>query len=155
MKIRAVKIIDGAAPIISCQSEISQIKLVSKRPLNGEEIRDIFRMISDKQITLQLITVHITQIVFSVPCLMAGAVMDLFSQSEYRINAINDCAEVNISGVQVSDVPQITGEIIETLSSLNVAILHLTTSQSSVSVLVEQAHLPAARNTIHAALHLF
>lgn len=150
MKIKAVKITDGITPVLSCQSKISQIKLTAPRPLSDVELQDIFRTISDQQITVQLITVHAAQLVFSVPSTMTGAIVDQFCQ-DYHIKAV-DCAQISISGVQSNHVSEITAKIINTLSSMNVSILHLTTSQAWVSVLIEQPHLARARSAIRAAL---
>jgi aspartate kinase len=152
MKIRAVRITDGTLPVLSCQSGITQIKLLANHPFSGQEIQAIFQMIANHQISLQRINLHLDQIVFSVPCAAADSITFLFDKPDYVINRNSNCAEINISGGQISDIPEIMAKIIETLSCANVSILQLSTSQAFVSVLIEQADLAKASSVIRAAL---
>lgn len=153
MKTTAVKITDGTNPALSCQSLITQIKILANHPFTDQEIHDVFQMISKNKISLQRITIHANQIVFSVPFEMTNDIIFLFSKSEYLIKN-NVCAAINISEGQINDIPELTAKIIKALGYANVLILQLITSQSFVSVLIEQQNLTKARSALREALQL-
>jgi aspartokinase len=155
METEAVQIIDGIPHELSCQSGITQIKLLADHPFSSQEIQTVFQTASNYQISLQRIDVHGNQIVFSIPFATTGGFLSLFNESDYHIQTVQHCAAINISIGQIDDIPEITATVIETLNSVDVPILQLITTQSFLSVLVEQCHLPKVRTTLGASLSPF
>lgn len=94
MQAGSIRIIDGTPPVLSCQSEVAQIKIMANHPFSGQEIQAIFQTIANRQIALQRITIHVDQIGFSVPRAMTGSIVPLFRHSQYRITANGNCAAI-------------------------------------------------------------
>ncbi|EGO63861.1 ACT domain-containing protein [Acetonema longum] len=150
METEAIIIMDGTPPVLSCQSEITQIAILANHPFSNQEIQAVFQTVADHQIALQRINLQKNQIVFSIPSAMTGAILSLLPKLEYHITTISRCATINISGGQVDDVPKITANILKMLHSMSIPLLQLNTSQTFISILIEQCHLTKAKGAIEA-----
>lgn len=154
MKTEAVTIIDGTPPVLSYQSEITQITILADHPFSNQELQTVFQAVADHQIALQRINLQADQIVFSIPFAMTGDILSLIPNLEYHIRTISNCAAINISGRQAETAPAIITKILATLSSMNIPLLQLSTSQTFTSILIEQRHLTKARDAIEAHCRL-
>ena len=152
MKIRAVKIVDKTLPVISCQSGIAQIELLGNHSFSAQEIQTLFQMIAVQQVPLQCINLDAAQIVFAVPCSASDDIALLLAAAGHKVNTIGDCAEINVSGIQMEHATAIAAKILAALRMTGISILQLKTSHASVSVLIQQPDLISAKQAIQTAL---
>lgn len=111
----------------------------------------IFTSLAEKNISVDFINIFPDHIVFTLPQTALEDAQNLFEKNDVQYTIIENCAKVAIVGAGITGVPGIVSKIVTTLADNDVSIYQSADSYTTIWILVAEADLKIAINSLHAA----
>lgn len=140
------KIITG----ITHLSNRSQISVL----FDNEDNNEIFDMLADNKISIDLINVFPTYKVFTVDTKDVPRVEDILNGLDLKYKIINNCSKIAVIGNGMKGVPGVMAKILRALNQNGIKILQTADSHSTIWCLVKEEDTFKAINVLHKAFEL-
>ena len=111
----------------------------------------IFTSLAELNISVDFINIFPDHIVFTLPKTALEDAQLLFEKQDVSYTYIKNCAKVAIVGAGITGVPGIVSKIVTTLADNSVAIYQSADSYTTIWILVAEADLRVAVNSLHTA----
>ncbi|MEA4849450.1 MAG: aspartate kinase [Clostridiaceae bacterium] len=113
--------------------------------------RDIFELLKEEKISIDIISEAQDQTVFIVDSDAAAAVEAILKQAyaEYRI--IDNCSKIFLIGNKTNGMQEVMSKLVKTLEVNNVNVLQIATSHRAICCLIGEADNKKALNELHNA----
>ncbi|MDQ0217023.1 aspartate kinase [Peribacillus cavernae] len=143
------RIVTGIAHV----SKITQIKVTAKKGQYDLQAQ-VFKAMAQASISVDFINISPNGVVYTVTDEMTrraiGILMDLGHEPIIQKN----CAKVSVVGAGINGVPGVAAKIVTALSEKGIGILQSADSHTTIWVLVKEADLVEAVNSLHDAFQL-
>lgn len=140
---------DRIATGVTYLADIAQIKV----DINNNDFSvasfNVFKIMADNGISVDLINVHPGQIMFTVADSLANNASAKLIESGYGIEVISGCAKVSVVGGGMREVPGVMASFVEALAVNNIPILQTVDSHTSISALIKKADIQTAVTSLH------
>ena len=134
-------------------SNITQIKVFAKK--NQYDLQsEVFKAMANESISVDFINISPNQVIYTVTEEMAEKAISILHSLGYEPSIEHDCAKVSVVGAGMAGVPGVTSKIVGALSENGIRILQSADSHTTIWVLVKQADLATAVNSLHDAFEL-
>lgn len=111
----------------------------------------IFTSLAEMNISVDFINIFPDHIVFTLPQTALEDAKKLFKKQDVHYTVIENCAKVAIVGAGITGVPGIVSKIVTTLADNDVSIYQSADSYTTIWILVAEADLKVAINSLHTA----
>jgi len=145
------KVFDKVATGVTYLTDICQIKMFK---LDDHESVNVFKLLADDGISVDLINVSPGQLMFTIAQSFMHCIQSKFESLGYKVEFVLDCAKVSVVGGGMREVPGVMANFIEALSDNKIEILQTVDSHTSISCLVEKKHLKKSLEALHEKFHL-
>lgn len=126
---------------------LTQFRVEADRVLQEK----IFTSLTELEISVDFINIFPDHIVFTLPQTALENAQVLFEKQGVSYTYIENCAKVAIVGAGITGVPGIVSKIVRTLADNSVAIYQSADSYTTIWILVAEADLRVAVNSLHTA----
>ena len=134
-------------------SNITQIKVFAKK--NQYDLQsEVFKAMANESISVDFINISPNQVIYTVTEEMAKKAISILHSLGYEPSIEHDCAKVSVVGAGMAGVPGVTSKIVGALSENGIRILQSADSHTTIWVLIKQADLATAVNSLHDAFEL-
>jgi aspartate kinase len=134
-------------------SNITQIKVFAKK--NQYDLQsEVFKAMANESISVDFINISPNQVIYTVTEEMAKKAISILHSLGYEPSIEYDCAKVSVVGAGMAGVPGVTSKIVGALSENGIRILQSADSHTTIWVLIKQADLATAVNSLHDAFEL-
>lgn len=140
---------DRIATGVTFLKNIAQIKIDIKADMSSESSFQVFKLMAQHGISVDLINVHPGQIMFTVNDEVADRAADKLQECGYLPCVTGDCAKVSVVGGGMREVPGVMASFVEALAVNRIPILQTVDSHTSISALVKNQDVPAAVTALH------
>ena len=140
---------DRVATGVTYINNIAQIKINLHDLTSNIASFNIFKLMSDNGISIDLINVHPGQIMFTVTEELAEKATMQLHELGCDVQTTLGCAKVSVVGGGINGVPGVMANFVEALALNNIPILQTVDSHTSISVLIEKAFLQSAVTALH------
>jgi aspartate kinase len=128
---------------VTCIGNRAQLKIKVDQQKNDTSLQ-VFKVMADSSISVDLINIHPEQIVFTVFEDVARNAAVKLEEAGYKVQTELNCAKVSIVGGGLGEVPGVMASFVEALQSSNISILQTVDSPTSISALIKSAVIEAA-----------
>jgi aspartate kinase len=128
---------------VTCIGNRAQLKINIDKQKNDTSLQ-VFKVMADSGISVDLINIHPEQIMFTVFEDVARNAASKLEEVGYRVQTELNCAKVSIVGGGLGEVPGVMASFVEALQSSNILILQTVDSPTSISALITSALVEAA-----------
>lgn len=140
---------DRVATGVTYLADIAQIKVDINNNDSSVASFNVFKIMADNGISVDLINVHPGQIMFTVADSLADKASDKLVESGYNIEVISGCAKVSVVGGGMREVPGVMASFVEALAVNDIPILQTVDSHTSISALIKKADIQTAVTSLH------
>lgn len=140
---------DRIATGVTYLADIAQIKVDINNNDSSVASFNVFKIMADNGISVDLINVHPGQIMFTVADSLANNASAKLIESGYGIEVISGCAKVSVVGGGMREVPGVMASFVEALAVNNIPILQTVDSHTSISALIKKADIQTAVTSLH------
>ncbi|MDO6355464.1 MULTISPECIES: aspartate kinase [unclassified Caloramator] len=140
------KIITG----ITHMSNRSQVSV----HFNEDDSNEIFDILADNKISIDLINVFPKYKVFTVDTKDIYKVEEILKELKLEYNIINNCSKIAVIGNGMKGVPGVMAKILKTLNENGIKVLQTADSHSTIWCLVKDEDTIKAINLLHKAFEL-
>jgi len=140
------KIITG----ITHMSNRSQVSV----HFNEDDSNEIFDILADNMISIDLINVFPKYKVFTVDTKDIYKVEEILKELKLEYNIINNCSKIAVIGNGMKGVPGVMAKILKTLNENGIKVLQTADSHSTIWCLVKDEDTIKAINLLHKAFEL-
>ncbi|MFB9987695.1 aspartate kinase [Bacillus benzoevorans] len=134
-------------------SNITQIKVFAKKGQYDLQT-EVFKGMANENISVDFINISPNQVVYTVTAEMTDKALSVLHELGHEPVLERDCAKVSVVGAGMAGVPGVTSKIVAALSEKGIRILQSADSHTTIWVLVKQADLITAVNSLHDAFEL-
>lgn len=134
-------------------SDITQIKVFAKKGQYDLQT-EVFKGMANENISVDFINISPNQVVYTVTAEMTDKAISILRDLGHEPVIERDCAKVSVVGAGMAGVPGVTSKIVGALSEKGIRILQSADSHTTIWVLVKQADLITAVNSLHDAFEL-
>lgn len=134
-------------------SKISQIK-VSARKGQYDLQAEVFKAMANASISVDFINISPNAVVYTVTDEMTERATEILMELGHEPIIQTDCAKVSVVGAGINGVPGVAAKIVTALSEKGISILQSADSHTTIWVLVKEADLVDAVNSLHDAFQL-
>jgi len=114
----------------------------------------IFRVMEDKEISVNFINISASFIAFTIPMEVADEAEKLLKNEGFHVEVTKDCAKVSAVGADMTGDPGVLATLTSTLIDNDVQILQAADSHTTIWVLIRDKHIKEAVNALHEAFEL-
>ena len=140
---------DRIATGVTYLSNIAQIRVQLAATMSTEAGFQVFKTMSENNISVDLINVLPDQIMFTVGQDMMDKANERLSALGFEVDIVPGCAKVSVVGGGMREVPGVMAAFVEALALNGISILQTVDSHASISVLIRQVHLTQAVQALH------
>jgi aspartate kinase len=112
---------------------------------------DIPKLLTDKKISIDIISEIQDQKVFIVDSDAAVEVENILKQLNIEYRIINNCCKIFLIGNNISGMQEVMSKLVRTLEVNNVNVLQIANSHKTICCLIEEADNKKALNELHRA----
>lgn len=140
---------DRIATGVTSLSNIAQIRVnIDAGAAHGSSFQ-VFKLMAESCISVDLINVHPGQIMFTVAGDAAERAVNRLKEGGYQVGVTYDCAKVSVVGGGMREVPGVMASFVEALATNKISILQTVDSHTSISALVKREDVQAAVLALH------
>ncbi|SEF46130.1 aspartate kinase [Caloramator fervidus] len=121
---------------------------------DGEDNNDIFDILAQNKISIDLINVFPNYKVFTIDSKDVPKVEEILKSLNLRFNIINNCSKIAVIGNGMKGVPGVMAKILKTLNENGIKVLQTADSHSTIWCLVKEEDTIKAINLLHKAFEL-
>lgn len=116
---------------------------------NSKDSNDIFDIIAENKISIDLINVFPNYKVFTVDEKDGDFVQKLLEDQHYEYNIINKCSKIAVIGNGMRGIPGVMSKILKVLKEKNIKVLQTADSHTTIWCLVREEDTVSAINALH------
>ncbi|MBU5590658.1 aspartate kinase [Clostridium sp. MSJ-4] len=116
---------------------------------NSNYYDDIFDMLADNSISIDLINVFPKEKIFTIDSKDELKLMGIMDKLELKYTAIGNCSKVAIIGNRIRGVPGVMAKILKILREANIEILQTADSHTTIWCLISSNDVETAINLLH------
>jgi len=139
---------DRVATGVTYLSDIAQVK-VSACPDSCQMNFNVFKIMADNGISVDLINMHPDQIMFTVAEGVSDKAYNKLTECGYKTEIVTGCAKVSVVGGGMREVPGVMASFVEALAANNIPILQTVDSHTSISALIKKVDIQTAVMALH------
>ncbi|MCP3739148.1 aspartate kinase [Rossellomorea sp. BNER] len=145
----------GKRPVtgIAHVNHVSQLKVFAKKDQYNLQA-EVFKAMANDNISVDFINISPTGVVYTVSEEMTERAIQTLKALGHEPIIERECAKVSIVGAGMTGIPGITSTIVSALSEKGIRILQSADSHTTIWVLVKEADLKTAINSLHDAFQL-
>jgi aspartate kinase len=147
------KVTDRLVTGIAHLSNVTQIKVFAKKDQYDLQA-EVFKGMTNENISVDFINISPNQVIYTVTAEMTEKAISVLHALGHDPVVERDCAKVSVVGAGMAGVPGVTSKIVGALSENGIRILQSADSHTTIWVLVKQADLITAVNSLHDAFEL-
>lgn len=151
---REAAVTDRIATGVTYLLNIAQIKISLEAPQVANASYQIFKLMAQSGISVDLINVHPGHIMFTVSEDVAELATERLKSLGYSVEIVPDCAKISVVGGGMREVPGVMASFVEALAVNDITILQTVDSHTSISVLVKRVDAETAVQALHAKFSL-
>lgn len=140
---------DRIATGVTYLGNIVQIAITVKSTASHQTASQVFRTMANNDISVDLINVYPSQIMFTVTSEVAALAKEKLIQLGFDAVLLPDCAKVSVVGGGMRGVPGVMASFVDALSCSHVEILQTVDSHTSISALIHQTDVKTAMLSLH------
>jgi len=140
---------DRIATGVTFINHIAQIKINLNNSINNIASFNIFKSMSEHNISIDLINVHPGQIMFTVSEDLADKAAKHLHKLGCDVTTTRGCAKVSLVGGGINGVPGVMANFVEALTIHTIPILQTVDSHTSISVLIKNDFIHLAVKALH------
>ncbi|MCX7904382.1 MAG: aspartate kinase [Caloramator sp.] len=144
---------DSRNKIITGITHMSNRSQVSVHFIDDDS-NEIFDILADNKISIDLINVFPKYKVFTVDSKDAQRVEEILKELKLEYNIINNCSKIAVIGNGMKGVPGVMAKILKTLNENGIKVLQTADSHSTIWCLVKDEDTIKAINLLHKAFEL-
>ncbi|MBM7586887.1 aspartate kinase [Bacillus pakistanensis] len=134
-------------------NHVSQLKVFAKKDQYNLQA-EVFKAMANENISVDFINISPTGVVYTVSEEMTARAIQTLKTLGHEPIVERECAKVSIVGAGMTGIPGITSTIVSALSEKGIRILQSADSHTTIWVLVKEADLKTAVNSLHDAFQL-
>ncbi|CUH96151.1 Aspartokinase 1 [Propionispora sp. 2/2-37] len=140
---------DRIATGVTCLNNIAQLRIDVYPEESCTASFEVFKLMADNHISVDLINVHPGQIMFTVSGEVVERAAAELQRHGYQAAVTYDCAKVSVVGGGMREVPGVMANFVEALAVKHIPILQTVDSHTSISALVKKEDVQAAVTALH------
>lgn len=114
----------------------------------------VFKAMAEHQISVDFFNISPKSIVYTVSEQTTDLAIGTLKELGFEPVVKRNCAKVSAVGAGIAGVPGVTSRIVQSLTGLGIQILQSADSHTTIWVLISNAHLKEAVNTLHQVFEL-
>lgn len=146
----AERVITGLAHI----NDLSQIKVVLSEEAVQMAKVNVFKLMAEANISIDLINVGSDSLHFVVSSEQANKSLDLLQKAGFDARVRAGCAKVSVIGAGMEGVPGVMAKVMESLDKAGINILQTSDSDITISCLLREEDVADAIRVLHNAFAL-
>ncbi|MFU0823872.1 aspartate kinase [Clostridium sp.] len=131
-----------------------QIKIELEENLNNENYHDLFPVLADNLISIDLINVFPNQKIFTIDKKDIVRFKDIMNMLNLKYSYIDNCSKIAIIGSRMRGIPGIMAKILKSLIKNKIDVLQTADSHTTIWCLVESKYAELAINALHKEFNL-
>lgn len=140
----------GSQDIITGITHMSNRTQVSiKFDENSDDNNDIFDLLAENRISIDLINVFPNYKVFTIDAKNADFVTKLLNEKNYSFTMIDKCSKIAVIGNGMRGIPGVMSKILKALKDNNIKVLQTADSHTTIWCLVHEEDTIKAINALH------
>lgn len=127
------------------------VQFVVLRPAQGSsdwQFR-LFQQLGDNGVSVDLINLFVDRVFFCVPESARAVTGDTLDSLAFEYEAHPDRAKVSLVGSAIHGLPGVVGRMMEALTREDIPVLQTADSHSTITLLLERAHMERAVQALH------
>jgi aspartate kinase len=140
---------DCIATGVTYLANIVQIAITVESTASHQAASQIFRAMANNDISVDLINVYPSQIMFTVNADVAVLAQEKLIKLGFDAVLLSDCAKVSVVGGGMREVPGVMASFVDALTCSHVEILQTVDSHTSISALIHQRDVKTAMLSLH------
>ncbi|RFU67824.1 aspartate kinase [Bacillus sp. V59.32b] len=134
-------------------SQITQIKVTAKKDQYDLQA-EVFQAMANASISVDFINISPNAAIYTVTDEMTSRAIEILKSLGYEPAIQKNCAKVSVVGAGINGVPGVAAKIVTALSEKGIGILQSADSHTTIWVLVKEADLVEAVNSLHDTFEL-
>lgn len=134
-------------------SPVTQIKVAAQEGQYDLSL-NVFKTMAQHQISVDFINVNVSGVTYTVFHHESDRALRVLSDMGYAPEFVTGCAKVSIIGGGMNGVPGIMANIVEALTARDIPILQSADSNATIWVLVKEADMVQAIQSLHHSFQL-
>jgi aspartate kinase len=131
-----------------------QIKIEVEENLNNENYHDLFPVLADNLISIDLINVFPNQKIFTIDKKDTVRFKKIMNTLNLKYSSIDNCSKIAIIGSRMRGIPGIMAKILKSLIKNKIDVLQTADSHTTIWCLVESEYTELAINALHKEFNL-
>lgn len=115
---------------------------------------NILSKMADKDISIDLINIFPSYIVFTINSDNRQKLQDILTKDSYNYTVVDNCAKITVIGEGMTGVPGVMSRIIKALTYSNVDVLQTADSLTTISCLINESMVSKAITVLHEEFNL-
>lgn len=115
---------------------------------------EMFRRIADASISIDQVSINQGGVSFVVQGGLGNRVRALLGDLNLAVRVREGCSKISVVGSGMRGLPGVVLHVVTALSNADIEIIHLTDSNVTISILVEDAQVARAEAVVHDHFHL-
>lgn len=115
---------------------------------------NILSKMADKDISIDLINIFPSYIVFTINSDNKQKLQDILTKDSYNYTVVDNCAKITVIGEGMTGVPGVMSRIIKALTYSNVDVLQTADSLTTISCLINESMVSKAITVLHEEFNL-
>ncbi|MDF2723659.1 MAG: dapG [Paenibacillus sp.] len=115
---------------------------------------NVFKTMASHQISVDFINVNVSGVMYTVFHHESERAIRLLKEQGYEPEAIEGCAKISVIGGGMNGVPGVMAKIVESLTANDIPILQSADSTATIWVLVNEADMIKAIQSLHQSFQL-
>lgn len=116
---------------------------------NSTDTNDVFDIIAENKISIDLINVFPNYKVFTIDERDADFVKQLLTEQNFKFSIINKCSKIAVIGNGMRGIPGVMSKILKILKEKNIQVLQTADSHTTIWCLVKEEDTVRAINALH------
>lgn len=146
--------ISGTHPVIGIAHTANRTQICIRFDENTEDSNYIFSLLSEKNISIDLINIFPQYKAFTVDDENAEVVEKILREKEYNYTLIRNCSKVSLIGNGMKGISGVMFKVLETLNDANIRVLQTADSTMTIWCLIKGEETNKAINLLHKSFNL-
>ena len=115
---------------------------------------DILAKMADNDISIDLINIFPSYIIFTISREDKDRLQKLLDESKYKYTQVDNCAKITVIGEGMTGIPGVMSRIIKALTYASIDILQTADSLTTISCLIDESVVSKAITVLHEEFNL-